>query len=71
MDFYSGKQLLEQCQKQGLPISEVMKLREIITGEQSEEKTMEKLRTALAIMKQSATKPIKTPGKSIGGLIGG
>ena len=71
MDFYSGKQLLEQCQKQGLPISEVMKLREIITGEQSEEKTMEKLRTALAFMKQSATKPIKTPGKSIGGLIGG
>jgi len=71
MDFYSGKQLLKQCQEHGLPISEVMKLRETITGEQPEDKTMEKLQTALNIMKQSATKPIDKPGKSIGGLIGG
>ena len=71
MDFYNGKQLLENCQKQGLPISEIMKMREIITGEQPVEKVEDKLRTALSIMKQSATKPITKPGKSIGGLIGG
>lgn len=71
MDFYNGKQLLNECQKQGLPISEIMRLREIITGEQPAEKVEQKLRTALSIMKQSATKPITKPGKSIGGLIGG
>lgn len=71
MDFYNGKQLLENCQKQGLPISEIMKMREIITGEQPVKKVEDKLRTALSIMKQSATKPITKPGKSIGGLIGG
>jgi L-serine dehydratase len=71
MDFYSGKQLLEQCQKQALPISEIMKLREMITGEQPENKIDRKLATVLSIMKDSAHKPIEKPSKSIGGLIGG
>lgn len=71
MDFYSGKELLEKCQKNQLPISEVMKLREATTGSMPLEKIDKKLQKALSIMKHSATKPLGNPGKSIGGLIGG
>lgn len=71
MDFYSGKELLEKCRENQLPISEIMKLRETTTGSLSAEKVEKKLQTALSIMKQSATKPLTSPGKSIGGLIGG
>ena len=71
MDFYNGKDLLEKCRESGLPISGVMKLRETTTGSLAIEEVEQKLQTALSIMKQSATKPLTTPGKSIGGLIGG
>lgn len=71
MDFYSGKELLEKCQECQLPISGVMKLRETTTGSLTPEEVEHKLQTALSIMKQSATKPLTNPGKSIGGLIGG
>lgn len=71
MDFYNGKQLLEKCQKHNLPISEIMELREVALGSLSKEEVDEKINTALSIMKQSATKPLTKPGKSIGGLIGG
>ena len=71
MDFYNGKELLEKCQENMLPISDIMKLRETTTGSLSMEEVDAKLETALSIMKQSATKPLTTPGKSIGGLIGG
>ena len=71
MDFYNGKDLLEKCSESQLPISGVMKLRETTTGSLTIEEVDKKLQTALSIMKQSATKPLTKPGKSIGGLIGG
>ncbi len=71
MDFYNGKDLLEKCLERQLPISEIMKLREITTGSMSPETLEKKLKKALSIMKHAATKPLSDPGKSIGGLIGG
>lgn len=71
MDFYHGKDLLKHCKELSLPISAIMKLRETTNGALSNAEVEQKLKTALSIMKQSATKPLKTPGKSIGGLIGG
>lgn len=71
MDFYSGKDLLEKCMENQLPISEIMKLRETTTGSMAHEMVEKKLQTALSIMKQSSTKPLTKPGRSIGGLIGG
>lgn len=71
MDFYNGQELLERCLETGLPISTIMKLREITVGHMQEEKVIQKLAKVLDIMKHAATKPIETPSKSIGGLIGG
>lgn len=71
MDFYSGKELLEKCQENQLPISEIMRLRETTNGSMAPEKLDKKLQKVLSIMKHSATKPLANPGKSIGGLIGG
>ncbi len=71
MDFYNGKDLLKKCQELNTPISDIMKLRETTIGALSIEEVDAKLRKVLSIMKQSATKPLESPGKSIGGLIGG
>lgn len=71
MDFYNGKELLKHCQEQNASISDIMKQREATTGSLSAEEIEHKLAKALSIMKQSATKPLEKPGKSIGGLIGG
>lgn len=71
MDFYNGKELMKKCQENSLPISDIMKLRETTEGSLSPREVQQKLETALSIMKRSATIPLATPGKSIGGLIGG
>ena len=71
MDFRNGQELLMRCHEESLPISDIMKLREITNTHQSEDLIQTKLETVLRIMKQSARKPIAKPGKSIGGLIGG
>lgn len=71
MDFYNGKDLLKKCQEMNASISDMMKLRETTTGSLSMEEVNSKLQKVLSIMKQSATKPLTNPGKSIGGLIGG
>lgn len=71
MDFFTGQELLRKCHEESLPISDIMKLREITTGHAKTEDVEEKLATALTIMKNAATRPLKNPGKSIGGLIGG
>ena len=71
MDFYNGKDLLKKCQEMNAPISDIMKLRETTTGDLSIEEVDAKLQKVLSIMRQAATKPLATPGKSIGGLIGG
>ena len=71
MDFYNGKELLQKCKENSLSISEIMKQREAAATSLTIEEIEKKLRHTLSIMKQSATKPLSTPGKSIGGLIGG
>jgi len=71
MDFFTGKELLDQCHKRALSISDIMKIREISNTNQSSLMIERKLKTALTIMKNAAKKPIQSPTKSIGGLIGG
>lgn len=71
MDFISGQTLLEVCKKENLPISEVMRQREITCGGMPQEQIREKLYEALRIMKEAVEEPIRNPKKSIGGLIGG
>lgn len=71
MDFLNGQTLLDLCNEKQLPISEVMKLREIAIGHSTEEHIMKKLDTALNIMQEAAHTPLTSPQKSIGGLIGG
>ncbi len=71
MNFLTGQELLERCEDASLPISSVMKLREITVGSLAEPEVDKKLETALSIMKNAATRPLTNPAKSIGGLIGG
>lgn len=71
MDFYNGQQLLNICHEKSLPISDIMKFREITNTNQSTIMVEHKLKTVLDIMKNAAQKPIKNPTRSIGGLIGG
>ena len=71
MDFKNANELLELCQKQNLPISRIMLNREITEGEMPEEEALSRMARALEIMKESARTPIKTPVRSMGGLIGG
>ena len=71
MDFRNGQELLSRCHAESLPISEIMRLREITNTNQSSDLVQTKLETVLKIMESSARKPISKPGKSIGGLIGG
>lgn len=71
MDFYTGQELLKRCHEESLSISDIMKLRETTNTHLTEDDVYEKLETALNIMKNAAHRPIETPVKSIGGLIGG
>ena len=71
MDFYTGQELLDRCHEKSLPISDIMKLREITNTHQSILAVEHRLQTALDIMKNAAERPIKQPTRSIGGLIGG
>lgn len=71
MDFRSGAELLELCEKESLSISQVMRRREWELGETTPEETQERMIRALEIMRASATGPVREPGRSMGGLIGG
>ena len=71
MDFKHAKDLLEICDKESLSISEVMIQREIDNSEMDRETIEEKMYKALSIMKDSSHKPLESPVKSMGGLIGG
>lgn len=71
MDFLNGKTLLELCDTDKLPISAVMKRREIEIGGSTASEIHGKLNRAIEIMTESVHDPIKTPHRSIGGLIGG
>lgn len=71
MDFKNAKELLTLCQDHHLPISEIMRQREIIVGETTDESVNSRMARVLEIMKDAAFSPVKTPVKSMGGLIGG
>lgn len=71
MDFKNAKELLTLCQDHQLPISEIMHQREIIVGETTDESVNSRMARVLEIMKDAAFSPVKTPVKSMGGLIGG
>ncbi|MDO4261560.1 MAG: L-serine ammonia-lyase, iron-sulfur-dependent, subunit alpha [Eubacteriales bacterium] len=70
-DFKNAKELLELCDAGGLRISDVMRTREIELGETSGEEADRRMGEAFRIMRQSAVTPVETPGRSMGGLIGG
>ena len=71
MDFKNATELLALCEEKNLPVSEIMRIREIELGETSAEIVNKKMTRVLEIMKDAAFSPIKQPVKSMGGLIGG
>ena len=70
-DFRNAAELLMLCRSENMKISQVMRQREIEEGELPGEEADRRMHRALEIMKESASAPIRTPGKSMGGLIGG
>ena len=71
MDFKNGAELLDLCSQYSCSISQIMRHRECELGETTQDVLQAKMERILSIMKESATSPIKSPRKSIGGLIGG
>lgn len=71
MDFKNGKELLTLCHNHGLPISAVMKQRELTCGTLTEKEIDDRLHHILQIMKDAAHAPLEHPVPSMGGLIGG
>lgn len=71
VDFKNAKELLELCSQRQQPISEIMKQRECDLSEIPMTQVHERMALALKIMRQSATTPLKSPVRSMGGLIGG
>lgn len=71
MDFKNANEMLKICNENQLMISDVMKQRECELGETTVDQMQYRMKRVLEIMKESAAAPIKTPGKSMGGLIGG
>lgn len=71
MDFKNGAELLELCKTYDWPISRVMRERETSLSETTPKEIQARMEKAWAIMQESATTPIHSPQKSIGGLIGG
>ncbi len=71
MEFRNGAELLELCAQEGCLISQVMRRRECEEGETAPDRVESRMARALEIMRESATQPLKTPVRSMGGLIGG
>jgi len=71
MDFRNANELLALCRQEGCPISEIMRRRECVLGETTVDTVNRRMARALEIMHQSATIPLETPVRSMGGLIGG
>lgn len=71
MDFKTGKELLDLCETQKLPISRIMQMREEFLKETTAQDCDRQMKRALAIMKNSVHEALDTPIKSVGGLIGG
>lgn len=71
MDFKNGQELLDLCKNETLPISVVMKQRELTCTSTTSEEVDVKLEKVLSIMKNATKEPLEKPVRSIGGLIGG
>lgn len=71
MEFRNGAELLELCAREDCLISQVMRRRECEQGEAAPDRVEARMARALEIMWESATQPLKTPVRSMGGLIGG
>ena len=71
MDFNTAEELLEICKKENKPISEIMRLREIVYGEANADDVDAKMKKSLEIMRKSAHNPLTEVVRSIGGMIGG
>lgn len=71
MDFKNAKELLEICEREQRPISEVMRQRECDLGEIPGDMADHKMNQVLEVMRNAAHQPLKNPVKSMGGLIGG
>ena len=71
MEFRNGAELLELCAREDCLISQVMRRRECEQGETAPDRVEARMARALEIMRESATQPLKTPVRSMGGLIGG
>ena len=70
-DFKNAAELLELCSRHQWMISDVMKQRECDLSEIPMDQICHQMKHVLDIMKQSAAAPLRTPVKSMGGLIGG
>lgn len=70
-DFKNAEELLILCDSRQQPISEIMKQRECDLTETPPDQVYGRMAQALEIMRQSAMSPLKTPVRSMGGLIGG
>lgn len=71
MEFKNANELLALCRQEGCPISEIMRRRECILGETTVDAVTRRMSRVLEIMRQSATIPLTSPIRSMGGLIGG
>lgn len=71
MDFNTAEELIALCNKENKPISEIMRLREIVYGEDNAEAVDKRMKKSLEIMRNSAHTPLKTVVRSMGGMIGG
>ena len=71
MDFKNAEELLKLCDENNRSISQVMRQRECDHGDEDMDQIQSRMEQVLAIMKESAFTPLKTPVKSMGGLIGG
>ena len=65
MDFKSAEELLNLCEENQLPISEVMRQRECLLGEVPRDSVNHRMGKAWEIMRSSATQPLKKPIKSM------
>lgn len=71
MEFKNANELLALCRQEGCPISEIMRRRECILGETTVDAVTRCMSRVLEIMRESATIPLTSPIRSMGGLIGG
>ena len=61
MEFKNANELLALCEEKNLPVSEIMRIREIEFGETTSEIVNKKMTRVLEIMKDAAFSPIRQP----------